>query len=283
LFIRYAQGYAPSLAVAAWRLTIATLVLAPVALTQRRGELRQLGRRELVLALVSGTLLAVHFASWITSLAFTSVASSVALVDTAPLWVALAAPLIGERIPRPVWLGLTLALAGGVWVALSDACTLSAAGLACPPAAEFFAGQAIWGDFLALVGAVSAAGYLLAGRQVRAGLSLISYIFLVYGMAALVLMAMLVFSGLPVFAYPLPAFGWFVALALIPQLLGHSSYNWALGYLPASYVSITLLAEPIGSTLLAWLLLDETPSPLKLAGMALILLGILAGSRAAIK
>jgi drug/metabolite transporter (DMT)-like permease len=281
LFIRYAQAEAPSLAIAAWRMVFAALILAPVALTRRRAELRKLKRATLWAALLSGALLAVHFAAWITSLAYTSVASSVALVDTAPLWVALAAPLIGERIPRWAWLGLALSLAGGIWVALSDACSLSSTGLACPSAADFFAGQAVWGDLLALVGGISAAGYLLVGRRVRVGLSLLSYIFLVYGMAACVLMTLLVFSGLPVIAYTPSTFGWFLLLALAPQLLGHSSYNWALGYLPAAFVSITLLGEPIASTALAWLFLSETPSALKLSGMALILGGIWVGSRAA--
>jgi drug/metabolite transporter (DMT)-like permease len=279
IFIRYAQEEAPSLAIAAWRMSLAALILLPMAVTRRRSELKRLSRAHLGLALLSGVFLALHFATWISSLAYTSVASSVVFVDTVPLWVAIAAPLIGERIPRPVWIGLGLAFAGGVVVALSDACSLSGQGLACPPLSEFVGGKAFLGDMLALAGAITAAAYLLIGRRVREQVSLLSYIFLVYGAAALVLVAMLLVSGQPVFGYPAITYLWFLLLALVPQLLGHSSYNWALAYLPAAFVSLTLLGEPIGSTLLAVLLLGEAPTLLRLGGMALILAGIYAASR----
>lgn len=280
IFIRFAQAYAPSLVIAAWRLVFASLILAPLAATRQQTELRRLSRSDFWLALLSGFFLALHFATWITSLAYTTVASSVVLVGTVPLWVALAAPFtVKEPITRPIWIGLTLALAGGVVVALSDACAWQGGGLVCPPLSEFVAGRAFWGDLLALAGAVAAAAYLLIGRRVREHVSLLSYIFLVYGMAAIVLVVFVIAAGLPLFAYPAAAFGWFLMLALVPQLLGHSSYNWALGYLPAAYVSITLLGEPVGSTLLAYFILGETPTPLKLAGAALILVGIYAASR----
>jgi len=281
IFIRYAQASAPSLVIAAWRMVFAGLILAPLAATRRRAELSGLSRHDLWLALLSGFFLALHFATWISSLAYTSVASSVVLVDTAPLWVALAAPFtVKERLSRPVWIGLGLALAGGIVVALSDVCAWQAGGLACPPLSEFVAGRAFWGDLLALAGAVTAAAYLLIGRQVREHVSLLSYIFLVYGMAAVVLVIIMLAAGLPPFAYPPAAFGWFLILALVPQLLGHSSYNWALGYLPAAYVSITLLGEPVGSTLLAYFFLGETPTWLKLSGAVFILMGIYVASRA---
>lgn len=280
IFIRFVQEDASSLVIAAWRLGFATLILAPLAAARRRDELARLRGSALGLALLAGVFLAVHFVTWISSLAYTSVASSVVLVDTAPLWVALAAPLVlKERIPRPVWVGLGLALAGGVLVALSDGCLDRLSGLTCPSLAEFRAGRAILGDGLALIGAVTAAAYLLIGRQVRTRVSLLSYIFLVYGMSAVVLVILVWAGGIPMFGYSPAVFGWFLLLALIPQLLGHTSYNWALGYLSAAYVSLTLLGEPVGSTLLAYLLLGETPGPLKLAGGALILVGLLAASR----
>lgn len=282
IFIRFAQAEASALVIAAWRMTFATLILAPLALTRRQAELKGLRRSDLGLGLLAGFFLAVHFVAWISSLAYTSVASSVVLVDTAPLWVALAAPLIlKERITRPVWVGLGLALAGGLLVAISDGCLVQLGGLVCPPLAEFGAGRAILGDGLALVGAVTAAAYLLIGRRVRARVSLLSYIFLVYGMAAIVLVILAWIAGAPALRYSAVTFGWFLLLALIPQLLGHTSYNWALGYLSAAYVSLTLLGEPVGSTLLAYLLLGETPGPFKLAGGALILAGLLAASRRA--
>ena len=280
IFIRFAQEYAPSLVIAAWRLTLATVVLAPLALTRRRDELRSLTRNELVLALVSGFFLALHFATWISSLAFTTVASSVVLVDTVPLWVALFAPLaLGERISRPVKIGMWLAFTGSVLVGLSDACIWGEAGLVCPPLGEFVQGRAFFGDLLALAGAVAGAIYLIIGRRVRAGLSLLTYIFVAYGASAVTLIFFMLLAQQPAFGYPPAAYLWFLALALLPQLLGHTSYNWALGYLPAAYVSITLLGEPIGSTLLAMVFLGEIPSGLKVLGGVIILAGIYLASR----
>jgi drug/metabolite transporter (DMT)-like permease len=123
-----------------------------------------------------------------------------------------------------------------------------------------------------------AAGYLLIGRRLRVKLSLVPYIFVVYGMAALLLVIMMFAAGQSPFGYQPVTYLWLLALALIPQLVGHSTLNWALRYLPASFVSIALLGEPIASTVLAYFLLKETPGPLKVVGAALILAGIYAAS-----
>jgi drug/metabolite transporter (DMT)-like permease len=135
-------------------------------------------------------------------------------------------------------------------------------------------GKAFLADLLALAGAIMAAGYLIIGRKLRARISLISYIFIVYGMAAIVLVMIMVASGLSPFGYSPITYFWFVLLALIPQLLGHSTFNWALRYLSTAYVSIAMLGEPIGSTLLAYIFLQETPGVLKMFGAILILAGI---------
>jgi drug/metabolite transporter (DMT)-like permease len=279
IFIRYAQTYAPSLVIAAYRLTIAALVLAPFAL-RKRAELTALSRRQSALAILSGIFLAIHFATWITSLAYTSVASSVVLVCTTPLFVALFSPFtIKEPLSRMAGIGMLLALIGGVIVGMSDTCTLTGLQLTCPPLAEFVRGQAFLGDILALSGAVAAAGYVIIGRQLRARLSLVSYVFAVYGVAAIVLIAIMFASRQTPLGYPPAAYGWFILLALVPQLIGHSTFNWALGYLSAAFVSITLLGEPIGSTILAYFLLDEQPVFLKVFGAILIFAGIIIASR----
>lgn len=280
IFIRFAQREAPSLVIAASRLTLATLILAPFALTRHRLELARLQRRELLLALLSGVFLAVHFASWISSLEFTSVASSVVLVSTSPLWVAILTPIVlKESISRWIIAGLSLALIGSVIVGISDVCSLGSASLVCPPFSEFVKGQAFLGDILALTGAVMAAGYILIGRRLRAGMSLTSYIFLVYGMAAVVLILIMLIAGQTPFGYSPKTYLLFLLLAIVPQILGHSSFNWALGYLSAAYVSITLLGEPVGSTILAYLILQERPGIMKIIGAILILTGILMASR----
>jgi len=281
IFIRYAQADgAPSLVIAAFRLSIATLVLAPLALIRHRSEIKNLKSRELGLALLSGFFLAIHFATWITSLEYTTVASSVVFVSTTPLWVAILAPLtIRELVTRPVLIGMGLALVGGTIVGLSDSCAIIGNRLQCPPLSEFVGGGAFLGDLLALLGAFAAAGYLLVGRSLRDRMSLIPYIFLVYGMAAVVLVTVMFGAGKSPLGYTPQTYLWFVLLALVPQLLGHSTFNWALRYLPAAYVSITLLGEPIGSAILAYLFLDEVPAGLMIFGAILILVGIYIASR----
>jgi drug/metabolite transporter (DMT)-like permease len=280
IFVRYAQVYAPSVVIAAWRLSLATLILSPIALTRNRAELRRLHSGEIKLGLLSGFFLAMHFATWISSLEYTSVASSVVFVSTAPLWVAMLSPvLLKEPLTRPILYGMGLAFMGGVIVGLSDSCNLGSSGLACPPFSEFIQGRAFLGDLLALVGAWMAAGYLIIGRRLRISISLVPYIFIVYGMAALVLIGIMLILGQSVVGYPPQVYVMFLALAVIPQLLGHSTFNWALGYLSAAYVSITLLGEPIGSALLAYFFLDEIPEPLMIFGAILILVGIYIASR----
>jgi drug/metabolite transporter (DMT)-like permease len=279
IFIKFAQESVPSLVIATWRLTIASLVLAPVAVTRSRAELTTRSRADLSVGVLAGAFLALHFASWITSLQLTSVASSVVLVTTTPLWVALLSPIIlHERITRGVAMGMLLALVGGILVALSDSCHWHG-GLTCPSTADILHGQAFLGNFLALFGAWMAAGYILAGRRLRARMTLIPYIFIVYGMAALVEIVIMLAAGESAFGYPAEAYFWIILLALVPQLLGHSAFNWALAYLPASFVSVALLGEPVGSIILAYLILGQTPGPLNLLGCALILSGIFIAAR----
>jgi drug/metabolite transporter (DMT)-like permease len=279
IFIRFAQADAPSLVIAALRLIFATLMLAPIALTRHRAELRNLTGGDLILGLVSGLFLAVHFGTWISSLEFTTVASSVVFVSTGPLWVALLSPfLLNERLRRAAILGLALALLGGAIVGLSDACTWKS-GLQCPDLALVMQGRAMWGNFLALIGAWAVSGYLIIGRKLRAKVSLIPYIFIVYGMAAIGLSAAMFISGESPLGHPAPAYFWIFLLAAFPQLIGHSTYNWALRFIPAALVAITTLVEPIGSAILAYFILRETPTNGVLVGGALILSGIYLTSR----
>ena len=279
IFIRFAQADAPSLVIAALRLTFATLLLAPLALSRHRTELQTLTRKEITLAVFSGLFLTAHFATWITSLEYTTVASSAVFVSTGPLWVALLSPfLLNERLSRASLFGLALALIGGTVVGLSDACVLQN-GLQCPELGQVLQGRAMWGNFLALAGAWAVTGYLILGRKLRAKMSLVTYIFLVYGIAALGLIVVMFAASQSPLGYPLQAYVWIFLLALIPQIIGHSTFNWALGYLPAAFVAVTTLGEPVGSAVLAFFILQETPSPVMILGGALILFGIYLASR----
>lgn len=280
IFIRFAQHEAPSLVIAALRLTFASLLLAPLALTRHRGELKSLTRTDLLLGLLSGTFLAIHFATWISSLEYTSIASSVVLVSTGPLWVALLSPIfLKEPLTRPVLVGMCLTLLGGTIIGLSDSCSIAFGKPVCPPFSEFVQGKAFLGNFLALVGAWAVAGYLIIGRKLRAGMSLIPYIFVVYGIAALVLLGIMFTAGQRLTGFSPLTYIWILLLALVPQLIGHSTYNWALRYLPAALVSITTLGEPIGSAILAYFILHESPTLLTILGGILILAGIYLASR----
>jgi drug/metabolite transporter (DMT)-like permease len=275
IFIRFAQtGGAPSLVIAALRLTFATLLLAPVALAHRRSEGQSLTRQQLTLGVVSGMFLAIHFATWISSLEYTSVASSVVFVSTGPLWVALLSPmLLSEKLTRAAVVGLGLALLGGTVIGLSDACVIQN-GIQCPELGQILQGRSMWGNFLALAGAWSVTGYLIIGRKLRAGMSLIPYIFLVYGMAAVTLIVIMLAAGHSPLGYTPKTYGWIFLLAAVPQLIGHSTYNWLLKQLSATLVAVTTLAEPIGSAFLAYIILNEIPKALVVMGGLTILAGI---------
>ncbi len=259
----------PPLVIAAYRLTFATLILTPIVFGRHTAELRQMSRRDWIIAMISGVFLGLHFATWISSLAYTTITSSVVLVSTSPIWVALVSwLLLRERLSRPIVLGLIITVVGGFVVGLSDSAGFGVSGVQ------------LWGDFLALAGAWFVAGYLLIGRRLRHRMSLIAYIFIVYGTAAICLIVLALASGGSFAtdplgtAYPPIAFVWLILLAILPQLLGHSSYNYALRYLPTTYVAVVALAEPIGTSILAFLLLHEVPPSLTIIGAAIILIGI---------
>jgi drug/metabolite transporter (DMT)-like permease len=184
--------------------------------------------------------------------------------------------LLNEKLTRTVIIGLGLALFGGTVIGLSDACVLQN-GLKCPQLSQVLQaaqGSAMWGNFLALAGAWAITGYLIIGRKLRAKMSLIPYIFLVYGIAAVVLVVLMFTAGQSPTGYPLKSYGWIFLLAAIPQLVGHSMFNWLLKYLSATMVAVTTLSEPIGSAVLAFIFLKESPASAVMLGGAFILIGI---------
>lgn len=271
IFIRFAQadGVA-SLAIAAWRLTIAAVVLAPVVMLRHREEIAAMPSRSWWLGVASGLFLALHFATWISSLAYTSVASSLALVSTNPVWIALASWLLfRERLGASLLLGIAAAVGGSALIFASDT-DAGAATTATNP---------LLGNTLAMLGSMTVCGYLLIGRRLRASVSLLPYIWLVYTSAAIFLMLGAAAAGVALGGYSLLGWGCLLVLALGPQLLGHSAFNWALGHVSATFIAIVILGEPIGSALLAWLIFGESFAPLQLAGFVLLLAGIYLAGR----
>lgn len=270
IIIRLAQsGDAPSLVISAGRLVVASIVLTPIVMVNHRDELKTIRSRDLMWAMVSGLVLGLHFASWITSLEYTSVVNSVTLVTTNSLWVALMAPVfLGEKMDRAAVIGLALATAGGILVGISGE-------TGDPPTRN-----APWlGNGLALLGAIAASIYFVIGRNLRARLSVIVYIWLVYSAAAIVLVIAVLASGQAVAGFSSQTYMWIILLGLVPQLIGHSSFNYALGFFSAAYVSLIVLIEPVTTGLLAMLLLDEWPVLLQLIGATIILIGIGVSSR----
>ena len=266
VFVRFAQAEGvPTLSIAAWRLTFASLVLLPYSWARHRDEIQSFSPRQWGLLIASGVFLGLHFATWIASLGYTSIASSVVLVSMGPLFVGLGSWFfLRERPGQRVIVGIALAAAGSIVISWSD----------------FGQGQdQLLGDLLALTGAVMVAGYLMIGRSIRSHHSLVPYIAPVYGFAMLTLLAIAIAGRQTMWGFSASAYGWMVLLGFVPQLIGHSTLNWALGHLSATYVALVTLSEPLGSSLLAYLILREGFTWLIGLGGVLILLGIGIASR----
>jgi drug/metabolite transporter (DMT)-like permease len=270
ILIRLAQAERmPSLTIAAMRMGLAALILLPFAWPRLRAELPRSAAQHLRLTLLSGACLAVHFWSWISSLAYTSVASSTVLVTTNPIWVGLASLLLlRERLAPAGIVGIVLSIAGTGLIFFTD--TQSSAPHAAPAL----------GNGLALIGAISASAYLLLGRAMRARLGLLSYIWLAYASAAAVLWIAVAASRSAVLGFSFLAYLLVLALAIGPQLLGHTAFNWSLRRLSATFVALSILGEPVGSALLAYFLFGEKLAAPQLAGFLLILAGIFIAARA---
>jgi len=214
----------------------------------------------------AGICLATHFGFWISSLRYTSIASSVNLVNTSPILVALFYRIYkrqpGEfgNYPGWVWLGIIIGILGSIGLAGSD--------LFKPERHSLF------GDFLAFMGAISLAGYLITGRLVGSDIPIATYLACVYGISAIVLLCLCIITSSTLVNFPLPTYLMLILIGIVPQGIGHSLINWSLRYLPATIVSLFVIAEPIGATILAALILKEYPSTSTIVWMALIVAGI---------
>ena len=258
---------APSLILVLYRVGMAAALLAPYTLLRHREELRALARREVLLCLASGAFLGLHFAAYFESLRWTSIASSVVLVDTEVLFVALGTVLVlRQRLSGRAWLAVTLAFGGSVVIAMADT--------AVGP-------DAVRGDIIALSGALCMAVYTMIGAVCRKNISTTVYTFLVYCSAALTVLVIALFSGLPLAGYGaenvLTAFG----MAVFCTLLGHSVFSWGLKYLPPAFISTAKLLEPVFASVWGLALFGERPGVLTLLGGAVIIAGVALYGRAA--
>lgn len=238
------EAAAPALVIAFWRNALAAGLIVPSALVGRRAEIGRLDRREQRLLGLSGVVLAAHFATWIPSLSYTTVASSVALVSTQPVWSALMAKALGDRVGRRSWTGIAVALAGVLVLTGADVSV---------------SGRALFGDALALAGGILAAAYVTVGASTRRTVSTTVYTAGCYSVAAVLLLGMCIVSGRALVSYPARTWWSLAAITVGPQLLGHTVLNRLLRTTTATVVSVALLFEMVGATLLARWWFGEAP------------------------
>lgn len=257
-------AHAPALAIAFWRTTLAVPVMGSVVVARDRGALRRLDRPTRRRTVVSGLLLAGHFATWIPSLSYTSVASSVTLVCAQPVWVALVERRRGTHVPPAVWRGIVLALAGVV--------VLTGVDLALTP-------RALFGDALALLGGVLSGLYLIVGSDVRRVTTTAVYTTACYAVAGVALLGVCLTAGSQLGGYPSSTWLALLALTAGPQLLGHTVVNRVVGGVSTTVISVAILFEIVGSTVLAWWFFSETPPWAALPAAVLIGAGVVVVAR----
>lgn len=263
--IRSATGGAPAMSVAMWRNAMACLVIVPYALFTRRAEFAAMTRRDWFLCVGSGAVLAAHFATWVPSISFTTVASATALVATQPVWAALIARTRGERIVRAGWAGIAMAVLGAA--ALSGV--------------DFgISGRAVWGDVLAIVGGVLSGAYVTIGGSVRQRVSTTTYTAVCYSTAAVFLLVICVVGGQPLAGYRAPTWTAIVALTVGAQLLGHSVFNHVLKTTSPTFVSLAILFEVAGAAVLAGIFFGEWPPLAAIPAAAFMVVGIVVVVRA---
>lgn len=258
VFIRLAD--APPLVIATYRLVIASSVLIPLTLVRSGKTLKKLSRSDVLLILLSSVFIALHFALWITSLSYTTIASSVVIVTSHPVFVAIISYFLwGERLNRLTILGIVVALVGVVFI--------NYGGFTLNP-------RAIIGDLMALLAALSMGAYLIIGRQIRGRISILPYLASIYAGAALLLLVASLSSGQALFGYSGTTYTMLFLLALVPQLIGHSSLNMAVRLMPVTTVSVGILGEPVIAIALGYAILGEGITTIEILGSLLTLGGI---------
>jgi len=255
-----ASNQVPSMVIATYRLVIASLFYLILSWSKKVPIWSAFSSAQRWLALISGAFLTIHFATWITSLKYTSIASSVVLVQSAPIFVALGSIfLLKERFSWKIFIGIAITIVGGIIISLNDFSTNQ---------------NSFIGNILAVLGALGAAGYMLAGRKLRSEMSTLQYVTPVYSIAAILLFILTLIQGKALFGYQVITYLLLAAIALVPQAIGHTSFNWALKYFSATTVSVLILGEPIGASILGFLVLNERVGLMTMIGGIVILIGV---------
>ncbi|HBQ29166.1 multidrug transporter [Peptococcaceae bacterium SCADC1_2_3] len=260
----------PAIMIAAYRLGVASVILF-IIFKLKGHSLKEVPKKDLLFSLVGGLFLAFHFIAWITSLKYTSVASSVVLVTTNPIFVGLFSYfLFKEKQEIELVIGIVLCLLGSIMIVSGDSGIHEL---------TLYNKKVMAGDVLALIGAIMASGYLIVGSKVREKLDILPYVTVVFTSSAIFLLVISVVMKIPFTGYRSTSYLYMVLLALIPQLIGHTSINWALKNLKTSLIAISILGEPVGATILAYIFFKESVGPLQFIGMSLIFAAIITASR----
>ncbi|WP_404451196.1 DMT family transporter [Virgibacillus necropolis] len=259
VLVKLANG-APASIIANYRLLFAVLIMSPIILLYYRHEFKRIQKKDWILAMFAGIFLAFHFIFWFESLNYTSVASSVVLVTLQPIFAFLGTYLFfHERFTPGAVISMIIALFGSLIISWGD---------------FQISGIALFGDILALLGAMTITGYFLIGQNMRRRFSLMTYTYVVYGISSITLIIYNVGFGYSFVGYPTSYWWIFIALAIVPTFLGHTMFNWALKWLSTSTISMAIVFEPIGATLLAYIILDETVTWSQWLGGTIVLFGL---------
>jgi drug/metabolite transporter (DMT)-like permease len=251
---------APPLVIAAYRLGIASIILFPFMIYYGSNTSEKYSRKDLLKIFFISFFLSIHFASWITSLNYTSIANSVIIVNTSPIFVAiLSYYILKEKINYNTIIGIIIAFIGTIIIAIGD---------------YGINGSNILGDMYALIGAIALSIYIIGGREIRKKMNLYLYVTPVYAISSILLIIACIFLKIQLYPYSLREYLIFLLLAIIPTIFGHTIYNWILKNIEATTVAISLLGEPIGSTILAIIIFNEIPNFLTFIGGPITLIGI---------
>jgi drug/metabolite transporter (DMT)-like permease len=254
------RSQVPPLVIAFYRMAIATALMLPWTMTFNRTEIASLERRDLSLLVLGGFCLAVHFGAWITSLKYVPIATSIVLVNSHPLFVVIASYFfLGERPPRRGWIGTGVGLAG---MAVMSHDALGNVQLA------------MKGAGLALLGALAVVGYFIAGRKARARINLLSYVTPLYAVCSVLLLIWVLFAGDRLAPYSTTVWFYLAALAVVPTIVGHTLFNWALKHVRPTSISLAFLGEPVVASLLALIFFAQRPPLATFVGGVLVLAGV---------
>lgn len=269
IFIKFCDDVS-AIMISTYRLVISSLILLIISLIKRM-PLFSYNRNIYIWGMLGGLFLSFHFLSWISSLKYTSVASSVVLVDTNPIFVSILSYFfLKERQSISLVFAILLSISGAMLIATGDSSLQNLI---------ITNNKALIGDLLAICGAISGSAYLIIGSKLRKRLDIITYITIVYTFSAIFLLVISLIMRLEFTGYKSSSYIFMILLAVVPQLLGHSSFNWALRYLNPTFVSISILGEPICASFLAYIIFNEKIEGMQFIGISLIFIGIILGSR----